>query len=132
MLDQLTTITLVGAEAQAERQRLLADGKEVHLVCRRRDAQGGDVSRSLFFGRSGECAWVVSQALEVPGDIGIEVAFPAQAQPLFASHVERIMTAKMLTNSSPLYPELVDLNRNIDDFVADLKAEFGIDVDPWA
>lgn len=131
MPDHLTTITLSGTEALAERQRLLADGREVSLVCRRRDAQGVDVSRSLFFGRSGQCAWVVSQALEVSGEVGIVIAFPGQAQPLFASHVERIMIAKMLTNSDPRSPEWFDLEPGIDDFVEELREVFGIEICPW-
>lgn len=57
-MDVLHSITLVGAEAQAERQRLLTDGKEVNLVCRRRNARGADVSRSVFFGLCSEGAWV--------------------------------------------------------------------------
>jgi hypothetical protein len=79
----------------------------------------------------GECVWVVSQALEVPGDVGIEIAFPGQAQPLFASHVERIMIAKMLTNSDPRSPELFDLNPDIDAFLVELKEAFNVEVNPW-
>lgn len=130
-MDVLHSITLVGAEAQAERQRLLADGKEVNLVCRRRDAKGVDVSKIVNFGRSGEASWVVVQGFKNREDIGIEIAFPDQAQQLYAAHVERIMMAKQLTNSSPLSPEWFDVNPGFDDFAADLRAEFGIEVDPW-
>lgn len=130
-MDQLTTITLVGPEAQAERQRLLDGGREVILVCHRRDAQGTEVSKSLFFGLGGEGAWVAVQDLKNPADLGIEVAFSAQGQQLFAAHVERIMIAKQLTNSDPRSPELFDLNPDIDAFLVELKAAFDVDVSPW-
>lgn len=86
----------------------------------------------LHFDRSGECAWVTSQGLNDPDDIGVEIAFPDQAQPLFASHVERIMIAKQLTASDSRSQGPFDLNIDIDAFTADMKAEFGVDVDPWA
>lgn len=131
-MEVLHNITLDGAEALTERQRLLADGKELSLLCRRRDARGRDVSRTLYFGKSGECAWVASQSLKDPDDIGIDIALPAQTQLLFAAHVERIMLAKQLTNSDPRSPEWFDLDPGIEEFVADLRTEFDVVVDPWA
>lgn len=131
MIDQLTTITLTGDHAAAERQRLLADGTEVNLVCRRRDSRGKDVSKIIYFGRSSESSWVAVQGFKNREDIGIEISFPDQAQMLFAAHVERVMIAKQLTNSSPLSPELVDLNPTIDDFVAQLREAFDVEVSPW-
>lgn len=131
-MDVLSTITLAGPQAQAERVRLVANGKEVNLVCRRRDARGVDVSRILYFGRSGECAWVVSQGLKAPDDIGIEIAFPDQARDLFAGYIERVMLMRQLVDPSPLSPEMVDLNPDIDALVEDLKAEFDVGIDPWA
>lgn len=131
MNDQLTTITLTGDHAAAERQRLLADGTEVNLVCRRRDARGRDVSRSLFFGICDECAWVASQSLKDSGDICIEIGFLNQVQQLFAAHVGRVMTAKVLTDSDPRSPECFDLNPGIETFTADMMAALGIQIDPW-
>jgi hypothetical protein len=131
MIDQLTTITLSGSAAVAERQRLLADGTEVNLVCRRRDARGRDISKTVYFGLSGEGAWVAVEDLKNPDGIGVEVAFPDQARELFAAYVERIMIAKMLTNSDPGSPELCDLNPAIEDFVEDLREVFKVEVSPW-
>lgn len=130
-MDALHSITLAGPEAQAERQRLLADGKEVNLVCRRRDSKGKDVSKILFFGRSPESSWVAVQSFKNREDIGIEITFPDQAQMLFAAHVDRVMMAKMLTNSDPLSPEWFDLNPDINDLAKDLRAEFDVEISPW-
>ena len=83
MIDQLNTIILEGTEAQAERQQLLADGKEVSLVCRRRDARGRDISKIVYFGRSGQSAWVAVQDFKNPDDIGVEIAFPRSGKSAF-------------------------------------------------
>ena len=130
-MDTLTTIILSGTEALAERQRLLDGGREVSLVCRRRDSRGADVSRSFFFGLSSEGAWVAVQDLKNPDDIGVEIAFPHQARELFARHVERVMAAKMLTNSDPRSHEWFDLEPDISTFTAELKAAFDVEVSPW-
>jgi hypothetical protein len=125
------TIILAEKEAEMERQRLLADGRELSLIIHRRDAWGVDINKAVSFGRSGTSTWVVVQDLTFPEYIGIEIAGCDQAQELFSVHVERIMTAKMLTNSDPLSPERCDIHPSIEDFVAALKTEFGIEVSPW-
>lgn len=129
----MTGIVLAGTEAVDERKLLLADGREVIVAIRERDAHGKKKTAWMQLGCCPSTAWVFYR-VEAEGmepRVILEEVLAHEAAELFGACIERLQLRRCLVDPSPLSAQFVEISPDLGDVVTDLRNAFGVELNTW-
>lgn len=120
------------AVVEKSRNELLAEGMEISVLLRERNARGNSSEIRISFGCSQIWCWVYQEVATEPESprLSIEIDERRFAPEMFSAYLNCIMERKQLIDPSPLSGQLCELTPTMRLVVEELWNAFTVKVDP--
>jgi hypothetical protein len=127
-------IVLEDQFALEEHKRLLEDGKQISVAVRERNSHGRRKASRIQFGVGDDVGWVFYQEDDEGSEprMILEEVLIHEVAELFHGYLERMLLRRCLVDPSPLSPEFVEFQPDIQNVLECLNADFSIQINPFS